>query len=230
MNTRWNLIGESCVEYNNRFSRHTVMNKHKTATIRSNSMLQVSPVTNRMNCFILWDLQKQKTILVGTLRPNQLSIQCIFLLSAMVFCYLSVIYWPSTEPSIKRCTWVNKRKNRWALENNITSCPDGSRQSKTGCQSESQLQIEGFGPSVTHGWVTQPRWGRSAAMVERRIWVNITVVPVSNSSLTHNKHHPFENKVWEIYFYKEVCSFDCWSCHYSWLCSRVHLYMRSMQH
>ena len=31
--------------------------------------------------------------------------------------------------------------------------------------------------------------------------------PVSRSSLTHNKHRHFENKMWEIYFYKEVCSF-----------------------
>ena len=144
-----------------------------------------------------------------------------------------VIYWPSTEPSIKRCTCVNKRKNsgsRWTLESNITRCPDGSRQSETGCQSESQLQIEGFGPSVTHGWATQPRWGRSAAMIVRITWVNTAVVTVSNSSLTHNKHHLFENKLWEIYFfYKEVFSFVCWSRHYSWLCSCVYLYTRSIQ-
>ena len=39
---------------------------------------------------------------------------------------LCVIYWPSTELSIKRCTCVNKQKNsrsRWALNNNITRCP-----------------------------------------------------------------------------------------------------------
>ena len=44
---------------------------------------------------------------------------------------LNVIYWLSTELSIKRCTCVNKRKNsgsRWALDNNITRCPDGSSQ------------------------------------------------------------------------------------------------------
>ena len=36
-------------------------------------------------------------------------------------------------------------------------------------------------------------------------------VPVSNSPLTHNQcqpcRNPFENKVWEVYFSKEVCSF-----------------------
>ena len=34
-------------------------------------------------------------------------------------------------------------------------------------------------------------------------------------SPTHLSHttniNPFENKVWEVYFYKEVCSFDHWS-------------------
>ena len=40
--------------------------------------------------------------------------------------HVGVIYWPSTEPSIKRCTCVNKRKksgSRRTLENNITRCP-----------------------------------------------------------------------------------------------------------
>ena len=40
------------------------------------------------------------------------------------------------------------------LENNITRSPGGSSQLETGCQSENQLQIEGFGPSVTPGWTT----------------------------------------------------------------------------
>ena len=40
--------------------------------------------------------------------------------------FMCVIYRPSTKPSIKRCTCVNKWKNsrsRWVLENNITRCP-----------------------------------------------------------------------------------------------------------
>ena len=68
-----------------------------------------------------------------------------------------VIYWPSTKPSIKRCTCVNKRKSsgsRYTLSNNITRCPDGASQLETRCRSESQQQTEGFGPSVTHGWAT----------------------------------------------------------------------------
>ena len=92
----------------------------------------------------------------------------------------TVIYWPSTVLSIKWSTCVNKRKNsgsRCTLDNNITRCQDGSSQLETICRSESQRQTEGFGPSMTHGWATQPRWGRSAAVVARRTWVNITVCP-----------------------------------------------------
>ena len=41
-------------------------------------------------------------------------------------------------------------------------------------------------------------------------------------SPTHLSHttniHPFENKVWEIYFYEEVCSFVHWSRRCVWLC------------
>ena len=43
------------------------------------------------------------------------------------------------------------------------------------------------------------------AMVKRRSWVNIAVCPCLRSSLTHHRNiNPFENKLWEIYFYKEV--------------------------
>ena len=34
-----------------------------------------------------------------------------------------------------------------------------------------------------------------------RTWVNIAVRPCLHSFLTHNKHQPFENKVWEIYIF-----------------------------
>ena len=98
-----------------------------------------------------------------------------------------VTYWPLTEPSIKRCTCVNKRKkgeSRWASNKNITRTQTAWvswswSQLGTRCRSESQRQTEGFGPSVTHSWATQPRWERSAAMVR-------TTLP-----LTHNKHQPF---------------------------------------
>ena len=112
-----------------------------------------------------------------------------------------VIYWPSTEPSIKRCTCVNKWKNsrsRWVLDNNITRCPDGLSQLETGCQNENQLQTEGFGLLVTPGWATQAKMQKKYCYGRGRTWVNIAVRLCLHSFLTHNT---FENKVWEIYVF-----------------------------
>ena len=57
-------------------------------------------------------------------------------------------------------------------------------------------QTEGFGPPWPPAEHIQPRYGRSAAMVRRRSWVNIAVCPCLYSSLTH--HRNIENNVWEI--------------------------------
>ena len=71
----------------------------------------------------------------------------------------------------------------------------------------------GFGPSGPR-LSSLAEWGRSAAIV-RGIWgqyVNMLhSLAVSNSPLTHNQYqtfrNPLENKVREVYFSKEVCSF-----------------------
>ena len=119
-----------------------------------------------------------------------------------------VIYWPLTEPSIKRCTCVNKQKNcgsRWMLDNDITRCPDGSSQLATRCRSENQLQTEGFGPSVTHGLATPSQDEKEVMLWSREEFgVNIAVRPGLYSFLTYCKHHPFE-KVWEIHIFIKKC-------------------------
>ena len=119
--------------------------------------------------------------------------------------------WPYViyRPSIKRCTCVNKRKNcgsRWALENNITRWPGGSSQLETECRSENQLQTEGFGPLVTPGWAIHSKMWKKCCYGQGRTWVNIAVHPCLHSFITHNKHHLFENKVWEIYIKKCIRS------------------------
>ena len=38
-----------------------------------------------------------------------------------------------------------------------------------------------------------------------RAWVNIAVRLCLHLFLTHNKHHLFENKVWEIYIFRKKC-------------------------
>ena len=54
-------------------------------------------------------------------------------------------------------------------------------------------------------------WGRSAAKVRGTWGQYVAVCSVSNSPLTHNQYqpfrNPFKNKVWEVYFSKEACSF-----------------------
>ena len=56
-------------------------------------------------------------------------------------------------------------------------------------------------------------------------WICSCLFP-SPTHLSHTTNiNPFENKVWEIYLYKEVCLFVHWSQHYCWLCFCIYLYM-----
>ena len=101
-----------------------------------------------------------------------------------------VTYWPSTEPSIKRCTNVNKRKN-----SGITRCPRRFEPDGVSWGPDAEVRASGRLRALGPQWPTveqpQPRWERSAAMV-RRTWVNMhQSVPVSSSPLTHNQHQPF---------------------------------------
>ena len=88
-----------------------------------------------------------------------------------------VIYWPSTEPSIKRFTSVNKRKNsasRWTLKNDITRCTDGSSHWRQDAEVRASGRQRAFGPQWTTFEKPHARWRICAAMV-RKIWVNIAV-------------------------------------------------------
>ena len=61
--------------------------------------------------------------------------------------------------------------------------------------------------------VKQPsRMRKKCCYIQRNGSQYVAVCSVTNLPLTHNQHqpfrNPFENKVWEVYFSKEVCSFD----------------------
>ena len=118
----------------------------------------------------------------------------------MISSVLIVIYWLSTELSIKRCTCVNKRRNsesRWTKDNYITRCHRrlGSVPVAVGASWGQDAGVRASGRQRVLGpqWPTveqpQPRW-ESAAMA-RRTWGQNKCVPVSNSPLTHNQHQPF---------------------------------------
>ena len=78
----------------------------------------------------------------------------------------------------------------------------------TRCQRENQLADWGFGPSVTHCWA---RWERSAAMVARRtLGQYVAVCPRLQLTSHTQPTSTLSNKVWEVYFYKELWSFVHW--------------------
>ena len=94
-----------------------------------------------------------------------------------------VTYWPSTEPSIRRCTCVNKRKNSGR------------------CRSENQRQTEGFGPSVTHGWATPAKMRKKCCYGQKNFGSICSSLSPSPTHLSHTTNiNPFENKVCEIIF------------------------------
>ena len=91
-----------------------------------------------------------------------------------------VICWPLTKQSIKRCTFVNKRKNsgsRCTLNNNITRCQTVWVSWRLDTSMRASGRQRALGPQWPTVEQPQPRWGRSAAMV-RRTWVNIVVHPL----------------------------------------------------
>ena len=93
--------------------------------------------------------------------------------------------WPSTEPSMKRCTCVNKRKNsrsRWVSNKNITRTQTAWVSwswslLRTRCRSESQRQTEGFGPSVTHGWATPAKMRKKCSYGQKNLGQYVAVCP-----------------------------------------------------
>ena len=72
--------------------------------------------------------------------------------------------------------------------------------------SENQLPAEDLGPQDP--WLSSSaEWERSTAK-DRGTWGQyVAVCSVSNSPLTHNPFTTLSNKVWEVYFSKEVSSF-----------------------
>ena len=98
---------------------------------------------------------------------------------------------------------------RWMSNNYITRCHSwsqlvGVRVAVRGC--ENLLPAEGLGTQDPR--LSSPaEWEKSAAIVRGTWGQYIAVCSVSNSPLTHNPFATLSNKVWEVYFSKEVCSF-----------------------
>ena len=94
---------------------------------------------------------------------------------------------------------------------------------------DAELRASGRQRALGPQWPTveQPhsRWERSAAIVRRTLGQYSSLSP-SPAHLSHTTSiNPFENKVWEIYFYKEVCLFVHWSSSLCLIMFRIYLYM-----
>ena len=128
-----------------------------------------------------------------------------------------VTYWSSTEPSIKRCTCVNKRKNsgsRWMWDNYITRCPRRVEPVGVSWGQDAKLRASGRQRALGAQWPTveqlQSRWERSAAMVRRTLGQYSSLSP-SPAHLTQPTSTLSRIKCERLYSYKEVYSFVHWS-------------------
>ena len=140
-----------------------------------------------------------------------------------------VIYWPSTEPSIKRCTCVNKRKNggsRLTSNKNITRTQTAWVswswiQLETRLRTESQRQTEGFEPSVTHGLATPAKMRKKCYYGQKNFGSICSSLSPSPTHLLHTTNiNPFENKKCERYHFIKNCVRSFIEVrHYVWLCS-----------
>ena len=141
------------------------------------------------------------------------------------YCCILTLDWAVNQ----RCTCVNKQEKKWkqmGIMKEYRLMPAAIDAVGQEGQSENQLaDSECFLRAVTlsEPWLSNPSQDvkevlsgflkiTQCAMVKRRSWVNIAVCPCLHPSLTHHRNmKTFENKVWEIYFYKEVCLFVHWS-------------------
>ena len=115
-----------------------------------------------------------------------------------------VTYWPSTEPSIKRCTCVNKWKNsgsRWTRDNYITRFP--RRFEPVGDK------MPAWEPAADRGlWALRdPRLSnpsqdeKEVLLWLEEVWSICSSLSPSPTHLSHTTNiNPFEDNVWEIYF------------------------------
>ena len=142
---------------------------------------------------------------------------------------------PSTEPSIKRSTCVNKRRNsgsRCTWDSYIIRCHRrlGSIPVVFGASWEQDAGVRISLQTETHGWATPAKMRKKCCYGQKNFGSICSSLSPFPTHLSHTTNiNPFENKVWEIYLYKKVCSFVHWSRHYVGLCLCLHLQYTNIQ-
>ena len=130
-----------------------------------------------------------------------------------------------------RCNAHKNRVDVKQLYNQVpqTTCLGVSCNSSSSCSSRLWEPAPDWGlAALNDPRLSSPaEWERSAAIVRGTWGQYVAVCSVSNSPLfrlqltshTQPFRNPFENKVWEVYFSKELCLF----VHYCWLCFRMYI-------
>ena len=158
----------------------------------------------------------------------------IFYTQSMSSLRTSVTYWPSTEPSIKRCTCVNKQKNsrsRCTLNNNITRRQTAWiswSQLVTRYRSESQRQTEGFGSLVTQGWASPAKMRKKCCYGQKNLGQYVAVCPRLQLTSHTQPTSTLSGIKCERYIFIKKCVRSFIEVrHYCWLCSAciMHMYV-----
>ena len=101
----------------------------------------------------------------------------------------------------------------------------------TRCRIESQQQIEGLGPSVTHSWAALSECERSAAMVRRTLGQYVAVCPRFQLTSHTQPASTLSRIKCERYIFLKKCVRSFVEVHhYCWLCFRLYLYLYRYSH
>ena len=128
-----------------------------------------------------------------------------------------VIYWPSTEPSIKRCTWVNKQKNsgsRWALNNNITRAQTAWVSWRLDV---SEVRPSGRQRALGSQWPMVEQHSQDKKEVLLGQYSSLSPSP---AHLSHTTNITLSRIKYERYIFIKKCVRSFIEvCHYCWFCS-----------
>ena len=132
----------------------------------------------------------------------------------------NVIYWPSTEPSIKRCSCVNKQKNsgsRWVL-NNITRCSGRFELVDKMLNWEPTCSLRALGPQ----WLTVEQPSQDEKEVLLGQYSSLSLSP---AYLSHIRNITLLRIKREKYiFIKKCVRLFIEVRHYCWLCFCLYFY------
>ena len=151
----------------------------------------------------------------------------------------AVTYWSLTKPSIKRWTFVNKRKNsgsKWAWDNNITRCPRRLESVGVSWGQVAELRASGRRRALGPQWPTVEQMSQDEKevlpMVARRTLGQNNSLSPSPTHLSHTRNITFSRIKCERYIFIKQCVRSFIEVRqYVWLCyAYICICIMSKQH